>query len=432
VIHSAFGITETAYQPTRSSNKMNKNMNKNMNENMGQNMNRNQKYHFLTGSTGLLGSYILGNLLRQSYPLAVLVRPQKRLSAEHRIEKIIAHWEREYDEVLPRPLVISGDISNQDWYVPHRKWLEQNCQSVIHCAASLVFYGSSDDEPWLSNIEGTRCILDMCRETGIEDLHYFSTAYIAGSSKKFYEHETDIGQMLRNDYEQSKFDAEKMVRSADHIKRLTVYRPSIVVGDSRTAFTTTFHGFYAVLKLAHTLVRRLPLGSTSGRSLLLALGMNGSERKNFVPVDWVADVFEHIFSNAEFHGQTYHLTSPEPLLSTDFVDIVQDAVETFSTLADETDPHCANEDWFFQNYLDQVQIYRAYLQDDPRFDSTNTQTAAPHLPCPRMDRELMLFLARYAIVSQFGKRKPIREVPSRQVLTPVTPILPLETADHRR
>ncbi|MDR0610106.1 MAG: SDR family oxidoreductase [Planctomycetaceae bacterium] len=388
-----------------------------------------KKYHFLTGSTGLLGSYILGNLSRRDYQLAVLVRPSKRLSAEHRIDKIMTHWETEYNEVLPRPVVISGDLSDKDWCCQHRDWFSQHCQSVIHCAASLVFYGSADDEPWISNVEGTRSILELCRETGIDNLHYFSTAYIAGSSKKFYEHETDIGQALRNDYEQSKLNAEKMVRAANHIRQLTVYRPSIVVGDSRTAFTTTFHGFYAVLKLAHTLVQRLPFGSTSGRNLLTALGMNGSERKNFVPVDWVADIFEHIFSNSDYHGQTYHLTSPEPPLATDFVDIVQDAVETFSTLADKTDPQCATEEWFFQNYLDQVQIYRAYLQDDPRFDSKNTQRAVPHLPCPRMDRELMLFLARYAILSQFGKRKPVPDIQRRQVQTPPV-IQPFETMDH--
>jgi nucleoside-diphosphate-sugar epimerase len=389
-----------------------------------------EKYHFLTGSTGLLGSYILGNLLRKHYQLAVLVRPSKRLSAEHRIDKIVTNWEHEYNEELPRPLVISGDLLNKAWYHEHRDWFEQHCQSVIHCAASLVFYGAANDEPWISNVEGTRGILELCRETGIENLHYFSTAYVAGSSKQFYEHETDIGQTLRNDYEQSKFDAEKMVRTAEYIKQLTVYRPSIVVGDSRTAFTTTFHGFYAVLKLAHTLVRRLPLGSTSGRNLLSALGMNGSEHKNFVPVDWVAGIFEHIFSNPDYHGKTYHLTSPEPPLVTDFVDVVQDAVETFSTLADKTDPQCASEDWFFRNYLDQIQIYRAYLQDDPQFDSVNTQTAVPHLPCPRMDRELMLFLARYAIQSQFGKRKPTHDIPHRQLLTPSTVLSPFETVDH--
>ena len=363
-----------------------------------------KSYCFLTGGTGLLGAYILRNLLRVRHPVAVLARPSKKESPKQRIEDILSYWEREMDEELPRPIVIEGDLQNDAWREKHAEWFKNNCGSVIHCAASLTFYGSPGDEPWRSNVDGTKKILSICKDYGIPRMHYISTAYVAGSSRLFRENVFDIGQILRNDYEQSKFDAEKLVREADFLDRPTIYRPSIVVGDSRTAYTSTYHGFYAVLKLAHTLVRRMPLGSTSGRNLLTALGMNGSERKNFVPVDWVADVFDYIFANPQFHGQTYHLTTPQPPLLGDFVDVVQKAVETYSSLAEESDSHKADENWFFQNYMDNVQIYKAYLQDDPVFDSTNTQTAAPHLPCPDMDADLMMFLARYAILSQFGKK----------------------------
>jgi len=366
-----------------------------------------QGFVFLTGATGLLGAYILHNLLSRGENVAVLARPGRKETAQQRISKILAHWKRERGGNVSMPKVFSGDLSQPG----DLRELYGRCESVIHCAASLTFYGSPGEEPWISNIDGTKRILDFCDAAGVTDMHYVSTAYIAGSSRTFREQDLDVGQELRNDYEKSKLEAEKIVRSADFLRRLTVYRPSIVVGDAVTGFTTTFHGFYAVLKLAHTLVARLPIGATSGRSLLAALGMNGSERKNFVPVDWVTNVFNHIFFHPELHGQTYHLTTPKPTLVTDFVDMVQDAVETWSILADERDPQQADEEWFFKNYAGQVQIYRAYLQDDPRFDSTNTQLAAPHLPCPVMDRDLMLFLARYAILSNFGKRK----VPESQV-----------------
>ncbi len=388
-----------------------------------------KNYVFLTGATGLLGCYILRDLLRRRQKVAVLARPDKKRSAEQRIGKMLLDWERCSGEALPHPLVFSGSLQQNEWFRPHLNWFAESCHSLIHCAASLTFYGPRDAEPWTSNIRGTRNVLELCREAEIHDLHYFSTAYVAGSSTHFFENDLDVGQKLRNDYEQSKFEAEKMVRSAEGINRLTVYRPSIVTGDSQTGYTTTFHGFYAVLKLAHTLVQRLPLGSTSGRRLLGMLGMTGEEHKNFVPVDWVADVFDHIYQHPELHGKTYHLTSPEPPSLADFVDVVQDAVETFSELAREGDPRQASEDWFFQNYLSEVQIYRAYLQDDPKFDSTNVQAAAAHLPCPVMDRELMLFLARYAILSQFGKKKQfvdqaaVRPAAKRNItgLSPVSP-----------
>ena len=377
------------------------------------------EFVFLTGATGLLGSHILCNLLKKNENVAVLVRPGRKESAEHRMSKILSHWKMDTDRGIQMPQVFSGDLVQSEGL----EALNGRCKSVIHCAASLTFYGPQGEEPWVSNVEGTKRILDFCDTAGVSDMHYVSTAYVAGSSTTFHEHELDAGQELRNDYEKSKFEAESIVRSADFLKRLTVYRPSIVVGDSVSGFTTTFHGFYAVLKLAHTMVSRLPMGSTSGRNLLSALGMHGSERKNFVPVDWVTDVFDHIFSNRELHGQTYHLTTPNPPLLTDFVDMVQDAVETWSTLANEQDPQRADEEWFFKNYANEVQIYRAYLQDDPQFDSTNTQLAAPHLPCPTMDRDLMLFLARYAILSRFGKRK----VPQSLQLAARAEVKPAET-----
>jgi len=383
----------------------------------------NQKFVFLTGATGLLGSYILRNLLDRGENVAVLVRPGRRKTAERRISELLARWnegrgneenwnegrgngyEKNSARNAAMPRVFSGDFS----HLGKLEELYGYCKSIIHCAASLTFYGPPGEEPWISNVEGTHRILDFCDAAGITEMHYVSTAYVAGSSQVFYERDLDIGQELRNDYERSKFEAEKIVRSADFLKQLTVYRPSIVVGDSNTGYTATFHGFYAVLKLAHTLVSRLPMGSTSGRNLLSALGMDGSERKNFVPVDWVTDVFCHIFSHPALHGQTYHLTTPNPPLLTDFVDVVQDAVETWSTLADEHDPQRADEDWFFEHYVKEVQIYKAYLQDDPQFDIANTLSAAPHLPCPAMDRSLMLFLARYAILSRFGKQKILME-----------------------
>ncbi|MGL6193490.1 MAG: SDR family oxidoreductase [Thermoguttaceae bacterium] len=364
-----------------------------------------RNYHFLTGATGLVGSYLLRNLLRAGESVVVLARPCKKTSAEQRIHENLKHWEKELGISLPAPKVIDGNLQDITWVENNKAWFTENCKSVIHCAASLTFYGHKSDEPWRSNIDGTKNILTLCKECNIKDLHYFSTAYVAGSAKHFYENQLDVGQSLRNDYEQSKFDAEKMVRGSDFIEKLTVYRPSIVVGDSQTAYTATFHGFYAVLKLAHTLVRRLPLGSTSGRGLLEALGVGASDRKNFIPVDWVADVFDFIFRNPEFHGKTYHMTSPEPPLLTDFVDVVQDAVETFSTLANEADPLRADQEWFFSKYLEEVKIYQAYLQDDPIFDSTNVQDALPNLPCPVMDKDLMMFLAKDAILSNFGKTR---------------------------
>ena len=163
--------------------------------------------------------------------------------------------------MLPRPVVIEGDLLSKGLGLEGAdvRWLSRHCTSVIHNAASLSFHSRErDDEPWLSNVTGTRQVLDLCRRTGIRQFHHVSTAYVCGlRNGRILESELDAAQEFGNDYERSKIEAERMVRDADFLSPVTVYRPSIIVGDSRTGRTTTYHGFYALLRLAHTLVSRL-------------------------------------------------------------------------------------------------------------------------------------------------------------------------------
>ena len=212
-----------------------------------------------------------------------------------------------------------------------------------------------------------------------------------------------MGQDFGNDYERSKNEAETMVRNADFLGPVTVYRPSIILGDSRTGRTTTYHGFYVVLRLAHTLVSRLAKGDTAGGQVVAGLGMCGHERKNFVPVDWVSAVMTHILTRPEHYGKTYHLVTQNPLPVAKLADLVQRAVETYSTLASEADASRCNADWFSRNLFNEMAVYRTYWRDDPQFDVTNTTAAAPHLPCPELDDATLLRLAKFAIDNNFGK-----------------------------
>jgi len=367
-------------------------------------------YHLLTGATGLLGSYLLRDNLRAGHRVAVLVRPTRHESARGRIETILARWEKETGLVLPRPVVLEGDLSESDLDLDARslQWIVDHCDSVIHSAASLTFRGvDPKGEPWRTNVEGTRRVLELCRLTGIRKFHHVSTAYVCGLREgRILESELDVGQEMGNDYEASKTAAEKMVRGAGFLDSPTIYRPAIIVGDSRTGYTTTFHGFYALLKLAHTLVSRVVLGATDGRPLIGMFGLHGSERKNFVPVDWVSAVISRIFSRPEFHGGTYHLTSRSPMTVAEMTAVIQDAIETWSQLADPSDAGRCDGTWFDRTFRQELEIYRAYWRGDPIFDHVNVTRAVPDLPCPVMDAEMLMRLARYAIKANFGRPRP--------------------------
>ncbi len=252
--------------------------------------------------------------------------------------------------------------------------------------------------------------------TGIRQFHHVSTAYVCGLREgRVLESDVDVGQTPGNVYEKTKLQAEMLVRSADFLDPPTIYRPSIIVGDSQTGYTTTYHGFYAPLKLAHTMVSKVARGATAGDLLVAALGIDGDDRKNFVPVDWVSAVMSHIHGRPEFHGTTYHVTSPYPPLILEMASVMQEVVEELSPLGDPDSSWNLDGEWFAKTFRDQLGIYGAYWRDDPQFDMTNTLRAAPHLPCPKLDREMMTQLARFAIDANFGRVRRAKHKPEFDV-----------------
>ena len=323
------------------------------------------------------------------------------------------------EATLPRPVVFESDLSEIDLGLDHRTldWIAEHCTSVFHNAASLVFRGDDPaGEPYLSNVEGTRRMLELCRVTGIRQFHHVSTAYVCGLREgRILETDVDLGQTPGNVYEKTKLQAELLVRSADHLDSPTIYRPSIIVGDSQTGYTTTYHGFYAPLKLAHTMVSKVARGTTAGNLLVEALGINTDDRKNFVPVDWVSAVISHVHGRPEFHGKTYHVTSPNPPLILEMAAVMQEVVEDLSPVGDAEASWNLDGEWFAKTFRDQLGIYGAYWRDDPQFDVTNTLRTAGHLPCPRLDRRMMSRLARFAIHANFGRLRRTKHKPDFDV-----------------
>jgi len=114
-------------------------------------------YVFLTGATGLLGRYLLKDLTVAGVPMAVLVRPSRRATAQHRVENVMCYWDGLLGRALPRPVVLEGDITEPDLGLDARgmRWVAENCTCMLHNAASLTFQStSSQSEPWRSNVGG--------------------------------------------------------------------------------------------------------------------------------------------------------------------------------------------------------------------------------------------------------------------------------------
>ncbi len=376
------------------------------------------KYHILlTGATGLLGRYLLRDLLSADVSVAALVRSTRKQSAAERVELLMRSWEDMLGRDLPRPVVLEGDISQSNLGLGDAsvEWVAENCDAILHNAASLIFQSTdSESEPWRSNVAGMQNVLDLCQKTGIRDFHDVSTAYVCGlRNGTVLESELDVGQELGNDYERSKVQAEKLVRSAEFLAPPTIYRPSIIVGDSSTGFTTTFHGFYAALQLAKTLVEaQRAKGAHVVNADTIRLTLDGNESKNFVPVDWVSAVMIHIVTSPEHHGKTYHLTPSQPVTSRTVHDVLQESLD-FGTASFDGPGKLEDPTEVERLFYEHIRVYDSYWRDDPIFDRTNTLRAAPHLPCPAVNKEMLLRLALAAVDMNFRWKDGSTSQPSQ-------------------
>lgn len=371
------------------------------------------EYTLLTGATGLLGRYLIKDLLLANIPVAVLVRPSRRASAQQRVENVMCYWDSVVGRSLPRPVVLEGDIAETDLGLDARnmRWVAENCDSMLHNAASLSFQSTGPtSEPWRSNVEGMQNVLDLCRNARIRKFHHVSTAYVCGLRQgKILESELDVGQSMSNDYEKSKVQAEKMVRGADFLEQLTVFRPAIIIGDSQNSFTTTYHGFYAPLQACVTMSRTMDQNATGKVASPARFPLSGFETKNLVPVDWVSAVMSWVVSRPEHHGKTYHLTPQHPVTARLLADVLEEEAGFYSVRLVGGGKPLTGLTEIEQLFCELISVYSSYWKDDPTFDYTNTRTAAPHLPCPHVNRQMLRRMAEFAISINFTspRAKPI-------------------------
>jgi thioester reductase-like protein len=364
-------------------------------------------YYLLTGATGLLGRYLLRNLLLCEIPTAVVVRPTRLATAQQRIESAVGEIEETLGHALTRPVVLEGELNEPGLGLPaeSRGWIRRHVRGIIHNAASLSFQTAQpQEEPWLTNVTGTRNVLEAARAAGVRELHHVSTAYVCGlRSGVVREDELDIGQQLGNDYERSKLAAEQLVRGADWLRSVTIYRPAIIVGDSRTYFSNTFHGFYTPLKIVHAAINKLSLREVQPRSLVEILGLSGDECKNLVPVDWVAEAMLALLADERHHGRVYHLTADLPTPVSLLCEVFNQSVRAYSIDWQRAQAAPASQSFaaFQSLFKEQMEVYRSYWRDDPQFDATNRLAALPDLRCPMLDERTLSGLCRFAIESKF-------------------------------
>ncbi len=366
-------------------------------------------YILLTGATGLVGRYLLRDLILRKERVAVIARPSGKLSARQRVESIMQYWEEQLNKSLPRPIVIEGDICTENLGISEKdaRWISENCLEIIHNAAILRFKAvTREDEPFRTNLVGTTSVLKFAKAQCIPDFHYVSTAYVCGkTSKTVMEGQLDEGQELRNDYEQSKFDAEKLVQSANGFRNVTIFRPAVIIGDSETGFTSTYHGLFLYLRLIAMLVPHQQQDESGKHLTPIQLPMNGDEPRNLVPVDWVSAVIAHLVCTPAAHGRTYHLTPEECSTAREVIDGCCNYFNSAGVTYAGPDAEPDAEDEFSRAIFDNTRIYESYETSDPEFDRTNVEKWAGHLPCPVIDESMIHRFIEFGESNRWGKSR---------------------------
>jgi hypothetical protein len=236
----------------------------------------------------------------------------------------------------------------------------------------------------------------------VSEFHHVSTAFVCGDrTGPVCEDELECCQGFHNDYERSKFEAERRVLLARGLHS-TIYRPSVIVGDSRTGYTASYHGIYPFLEMGDRIAEPAESGAHR-RRLTLRLPFTGKEPLDLVPVDWVAQAIVRLLHLPRCHGRTFHLTAKRPV---PMDEIKQAAEEELGLDGAQWVGGAMPDDATTLERVFQAQIrdYWPYLHGGPAFDRRNACAALPSLPSPRIDRALLVRLIRFARDDRWGRR----------------------------
>ena len=265
----------------------------------------------LTGFPGFLGTEFISRLLI-STDTSFLVLVQKKFEPQALTR--ISELESKIPGARSRIEIAIGDITEPGLGIGDHPKLSAITEIDHFAAVYDLSVAKSVGET--INIEGTRNVLNLIPSLpSFKSLHYVSTCYVSGAFEgQFLESDLEKNQRFNNFYESTKYEAEKLVRAkmAEGLPAV-IYRPAIVVGDSKTGITQKFDGPYFVMQW---LLRQ------GKYALLPSLGNPECFTINLVPSNYVLDAMAYLSQKPSSLGQTFQLADPSPLTIAEVVQVL--------------------------------------------------------------------------------------------------------------
>lgn len=264
------------------------------------------KNYLLTGATGFVGRFILKELLEKDLTsrISLLIRESNGFSGHQKAEQLLTTLfsSAQYQQYLNRIQVFEGDVTFENFGLSADLYrsLAETTNIIFHAAASIE-YDLTLEDATLINVEGTRTVLKLAEKCMankvLERMNHISTAYVVGKQKK--SSNSPDSMEFANTYEQTKFNAEKLVESYINAGLpVTIYRPSIIFGHSVTGEITIGNILYLFMMMF-------------SRKMLPVFPCEPDSSLNIIPINYFIDLMLAISKLPESIGKTYNITHYE-------------------------------------------------------------------------------------------------------------------------
>ena len=273
---------------------------------------------FITGFPGFIANRLLERLAQRDCRFILLVQPSLTARAAEEIARISQLTGKNVDEFQ----IVEGDISERGLALKPEdlEMVQQQATRVFHLAA-VYDLAVAQELAMRVNVGGTRNVLDLARSIpNLRQFHHVSTCYVAGKREgMILESELRHDAGYRNFYEESKYLAELAVDSAKSELPVTIHRPAVVCGDSKTGETGKYDGVYYLI---HYLLR--------WPSVLSMINIGNHEVSlNLVPVDFVVDGMAALAFDERAIGKTLQLADPTPLTTYQLFNAIAKSIDGY-------------------------------------------------------------------------------------------------------
>jgi short-subunit dehydrogenase len=263
--------------------------------------------YFITGATGFIGGELVGLLAKRKGTIYALVRAE----SEHKLDALRKHLGVKADRLV----AVRGDLTKPNLGV--RKdaigKLEGKVKHFFHVASHYDMMSEDAELQIRVNVEGTREAINLAECIKAKCFHYMSSVAVAGLFQGYWQEDMfEEAEEFEQPYFKSKHLAEAAVR-ADCKLPYRIYRPGIVVGNSKTGAISKADGPYYLFKFLQRVRNALPAWAP-------LIGIEGG-RINIVPVDYVAAATDYLAHKSGLNGRTFHLTDPQPFRSGEALNI---------------------------------------------------------------------------------------------------------------